>query len=107
MSPNRVQGARALASSAAFWRRSPKPNRRKSTSAMVPNVMANPRIWKHSRIGKASADSLRGFSKAINMEPIKTLAQKASFLDAAVDLCAELAVVHKLKERVLLGRSEE
>jgi len=41
------------------------------------------------------------------MEPIKTLAQKASFLDAAVDLCAELAVVHKLKERVLLGRSEE
>jgi len=28
-------------------------------------------------------------------------------LDAAVDLCAELAVVHKLKERVLLGRSEE
>src|SRR5690242_9030417 len=108
ISPNSVHGATALAKSPAFWR-SPNPNSRKSTSAMVPKVIANPRMWKHSRMGKASALSFSGFSKAINIvQRAKTkTSTERSHLYGSVHLRAELAVVHDLEEWMHLRRCDE
>ena len=49
-----------LASSAGLLPRNPMPSIEKSTMAMVPIEKANPTMWMHSRIGKASADEFRG-----------------------------------------------
>src|SRR6185295_6652311 len=105
-SPNRVHGANAFASSLALWRSIPKPSSRKSTRAMVPTAIANPRMCMHSRIGNDSGDSFSGFSKAISIvqwRPSRKLAQ----LQGSVGLRAELPVFHQLEERLLLRRSDE
>src|SRR5579871_2570674 len=60
--PPSVQKDVAFAISAGVSRRIPQPSSRKSTSAMVPTEKAKPTMWKHSRIGNDSADSLSGFS---------------------------------------------
>ena len=49
-----------LASSAGLLPRNPMPSIEKSTMAMVPIEKANPTMWMHSRIGKASGDEFRG-----------------------------------------------
>src|SRR5580700_11626299 len=60
-SPPSVQSQVSLASCAGLSRRIPIPSREKSTRAMVPIDSANPTIWKHSRIGNASAEEFSGF----------------------------------------------
>src|SRR5580698_1916824 len=59
--PPSVQSQVSLASCAGLSRRIPIPRSEKSTTAMVPIDSANPTIWKHSRIGKASAEEFSGF----------------------------------------------
>src|ERR1700735_2703803 len=58
--PPSVNSQVLLASSAALPPRNPMPSIEKSTMAMVPMENANPTMWMHSRIGKASSDELRG-----------------------------------------------